>query len=174
MWPTVQAQKIFALLSQKTTFLEYVWVEHRPLQKISPSLSERVVESSLLPHLAHWKQNLCQDWRDRENREDQKYAVSTLWADLICLGTEITICVDGSYLASSNNLLCCVHRLPTSRTHVWASRFLGKLWGVGVICRAMRALSVKKRRGVSPLRQEKAGFILQFRILNYLKYAVVV
>lgn len=54
-------------------------------------------------------------------------------------------CVHRSYIASSDDLLGCVHCFPTSRTHIWAPWFLGKLWGVGVSCRAMRRLSVRKK-----------------------------
>lgn len=57
------------------------------------------------------------------------------------------ICERRSYIASSDDLLGCVHRFLTSRTHIWAPWFLGKLWGVGVSCRAMRSLSVRKRNG---------------------------
>lgn len=53
-----------------------------------------------------------------------------------------------SYIASPNNLLCCIHCFPTAWTHIWASCFLGKLGGVGVICGAMRSLpAIRRERG---------------------------
>lgn len=65
-------------------------------------------------------------------------------------------CIDLSYIASSNNFLCCVDCFTTSRTYIWSSWFLCKLGGVGVICRAMWSLSVEKEKSF------KEGLDVQF------------
>lgn len=78
--------------------------------------------------------------------ESREVLVDRRWQSQPCCVTLRGQHVDRSHLSGSETLLRRVHRLLAPRTNVCAFGSLGELWGTGVICRAVRSLSVWEKK----------------------------
>lgn len=113
---------------------------HTDLYRRSPRLCQRQSWTRVLCHTWHSESSL---YARTDERAESWFKLNNMQrTDKYNWNNGVYIAI--SYISAADNLLRCVHCFATSRTHIWAPCFLGKLWGVGVICRAMRSLSVKK------------------------------